>query len=78
MKIRTHWPLPEGKSLNFKLILGAHSICLTGRVVYNAILLIKESVSGIQFVDTSPENDALLQEHLSTFERWRSRGGAIL
>jgi hypothetical protein len=47
MRIRTHWPLPEEGSLNFKLVLGANSIWLKGKVVYNAILPGKKSVSGI-------------------------------
>jgi hypothetical protein len=78
MKIKTHHSLPEDERLSFKLIVGDNSIWLRGRIAYSGMLPGKQRVSGIQFIDLSTEDYALLQRYLTTMEEWPNLGRCFL
>jgi len=69
MKIKTHHTLPKNERLKFKMFLGNNSIFLEGRVVYSESFSDEQSVSGIQFIELSTENSALLQKYLVSTDR---------
>jgi len=69
MKIKTHHALPKNERLKFKMVLGNNSIFLEGRVVYSESFSDEQSVSGIQFIELSTENSALLQKYLISTDR---------
>ncbi len=68
MKIKTQFPLPKDKSLRFKLVLGANSMWLRGRVVYSRLIPDQQVVAGIQFMELSDRNHHSLKNYLATLQ----------
>jgi len=68
MKIKTPYRLPENRHLNFRLVLGDKSIRLKGRIVYNTVLPDEQNVSGIQFIEFSAQDSALMREYISVLD----------
>jgi len=74
MKIKTHYTLPENEHLSIKVVLGDNVIWSKGKVVYSKSAPDKQAVSGIQFIELSPQDSALLQGYLSTLGRSPKQG----
>jgi hypothetical protein len=70
MKINSHFYLPEGERLGFKLVLGVDSIQPKGRVAYSGFLPNSESISGIQFIEISAKDHMALQKYLVSLQGW--------
>lgn len=68
MKIKTHRKFRRNECLDFKTVLGKHSISLEGRVVYNKTRSGGQHVSGIQFLGLSSQDSDILSEYLSDWE----------
>ena len=70
MKIKTLDSLPKNEHLRFKLVLGANSIWPKGRIAYTRFLEDQEVVSGVEFMEFSDNDHALLRRYLDTLEDW--------
>jgi hypothetical protein len=70
MKVQTHFPIPKDEHLNFKLVLGAESIWLKGRIAYCGSLANNQSVCGIQFIELSAQEHVLLENCIAAVKEW--------
>jgi hypothetical protein len=68
MKIKTQSALPRDEYLRFKLVLGANSFWLRGRIAYSRFTPDQQIVSGVHFVGLSRDKRQSLQNYLATLE----------
>jgi len=77
MKIKTHQFLPEGMCLRFRLVLGLNVIWPEGRIAYHALLLDRQTVSSVQFLELSQRDSAALPDCLAALEACPESRGVI-